>query len=92
MAPPPAADLWNAFETVIERTESELLAHYAAYDSAIGGGRLHLSGAGPVVFLLVHERAKVAELRRDLEQAGAEVLPARTLTRAEALALEIEGE
>ena len=88
-APPPAADLWNAFETVIERTESELLAHYAAYDAAIGGGRLHLSGAGPAVFLLVHERAKVAELRRDLEGAGAEVFAARTLPRAEVLAVEV---
>ena len=91
-APPPASDLWNAFEAVIERTESELLANYAAYAASLGGLPLHLTGSGPAIFLLVHERAKVTELRRDLAQAGAEVLPARTLSRAEALALEIEGE
>ena len=91
-APPPASDLWNAFEAVIERTESELLANYAAYAATLGGLPLHLTGSGPAIFLLAHERAKVTELRRDLEQAGAEVLPARTLSRAEALAQEIEGE
>ena len=86
-APPPTRDLWNAFEAVIERTESELLAHYGAYAAALGGVPLHLTGTGPAVFLLIHERAKGAELRRDLEQAGAEVFAARTLTRAEALAI-----
>lgn len=86
-APPPARDLWNAFEAVIERTESELLAHYGAYAAALGGVPLHLTGTGPAVFLLVHERARGADLRRDLEQAGAEAIPARTLTRAEALAI-----
>ncbi len=85
--PPPTGDLWNAFEAVIERTESELLAHYGAYASALGGVPLHLTGTGPAVFLLIHERAKAAELRRDLEQAGAEVFTARTMTRAEALAI-----
>ena len=63
-APPPARDLWNAFEAVIERTESELLAHYAAYASSLGGVPLHLTGTGPAVFLLVHERAKMPGLRR----------------------------
>ncbi len=87
-APPPAGDLWNVFEGVIERTESELLANYAAYAAALGGPPLHLTGSGPAVFLLAHERAKVSELRRDLEQAGAEVLPASTLSRAKALAIE----
>ena len=46
-APPPARDLWNAFEAVIERTESELLAHYAAYASSLGGVPLHLTVAAP---------------------------------------------
>ena len=90
-APPPARDLWNAFEAVIERTESELLAHYAAYASALGGAPLHLTGTGPAVFLLVHERAKATELRRDLEQHGAEAIQARTLKRAEALAITEEA-
>ncbi len=90
-APPPTGDLWNAFEAVIERTESELLAHYGAYASALGGVPLHLTGTGPTVFLLIHERAKGAELRRDLEQAGAEAIAARTLTRAEALAITEEA-
>jgi 4-diphosphocytidyl-2-C-methyl-D-erythritol kinase len=89
-APPPTADLWNAFEAVVERTESELLAHYGAYAAAVGGAPLHLAGAGPAVFLLAHERARVAELRRDLEAAGATVLPAQTLARAAALAIEEE--
>jgi 4-diphosphocytidyl-2-C-methyl-D-erythritol kinase len=91
-APPPASDLWNAFEAVVERTESELLANYGAFAAALGGLPLHLAGAGPTVFVLVHERAKLPELRRDLEQAGAEVLAARTLSRADALAIEAEGE
>ena len=90
-APPPARDLWNAFEAVIERTESELLAHYAAYASSLGGVPLHLTGSGPVVFLLVHERARMTELRRDLEQHGAEAISARTLKRAEALAITEEA-
>lgn len=87
-APPPTADLWNAFEGVVERTESELLAHYGAYAAVVGGAPLHLTGAGPAVFLLAHERAKVAELRRDLEAEGATVLPASTLPRAAALAVQ----
>ncbi len=90
-APPPARDLWNAFEAVIERTESELLAHYAAYASSLGGVPLHLTGTGPAVFLLVHERAKMPDLRRDLEQHGAEAIAARTLTRAEAIAITEEA-
>ena len=86
-APPPTADLWNAFEHVVERTESELLAHYGAYAAVVGGAPLHLTGAGPSVFLLAHERAKVAELRRDLEGEGATVFPAQTLSRADSLAI-----
>ena len=88
-APPPVGDLHNAFEEVIERTESELLASYAACAATLGGLRLHLTGSGPAVFLLIHERAKAAELRRDAEGAGFEALPARTLPRAEALALDL---
>ena len=86
-APPPSSDLSNAFEDVIERSESELLAHFGAYAAVVGGAPLHLSGAGPAAFLLAHDRAKVSELRRDLEAAGAEVFAARTLPRAEALAI-----
>ena len=89
-APPPTADLWNAFEGIVERTESELLAHYGAYAAVLGGAPLHLTGAGPAVFLLAHEHARVAELRRDLEGEGATVLPARTLPRAASLAIEEE--
>lgn len=91
-APPPSGDLWNAFETVIERTESELLANYAAYAGVLGGLPLHLTGTGPAVFLLTHEQAKVGELRHALEQVGAEVLPSRTLARAGASAIDIEAE
>lgn len=89
-APPPTGDLWNAFEAVVERTESELLAHYGAYAAAVGGAPLHLTGAGPAVYLLAHERARVAELRRDLEAAGATVFAAETLPRGAALAIEEE--
>jgi 4-diphosphocytidyl-2-C-methyl-D-erythritol kinase len=86
-APPPARDLRNAFEGVVQRTESELLAHYAAYEAA-GAPQLHLCGAGPAVYLLVHENAKASELRRDYEAAGAEVFDARSLPRAAATAIE----
>ncbi len=84
-APPPAGDLVNAFEAAIERSDAELLAHYAVYRAA-GAPTLHLCGAGPAVYLLVYERAKRAELVEAFRARGALVLPARTLGRAEALA------
>ena len=86
-APPPTNDLVNVFERVIERTQPELVAHYAAY-AAAGAPRLHLCGAGPAVFLLVTEGAKVAELRRDFGATGATVIEARTLPRPAALRVE----
>ena len=85
-APPPARDLSNAFEAVVERTEPELVAHYAAY-AAAGAPQLHLCGAGPALYLLLPENAQPSALRRDLERAGAEVIEARTLPRADALAI-----
>jgi len=86
-APPPTNDLVNAFEAVIERTEPELVAHYAAYGHA-GAMRMHLCGAGPAVYLWVREVAKVSELRRDFEGVGATVFDVRTMGRAAALAVE----
>ena len=86
-APPPTNDLVNVFERVIERTQPELVAHYAAYGAA-GAPRLHLCGAGPAVFLLVTEGARVAELRRDFGVTGATVIEAHTLPRAVALRVE----
>lgn len=86
-APPPTADLINAFEAVVERTEPELVAHYAKYHAA-GAPRLHLCGSGPAVFMLVLEGAKVQELRREFRAQGATVMEARTLPRAAALAVE----
>lgn len=86
-APPPAADLTNAFEAVVERTEPELIAHYARYHAA-GAPRLHLCGAGPAVFMLVMDGAKMQELRRIFRTEGATVIEARTLPRAAALAVE----
>ncbi len=86
-APPPTNDLVNVFERVIERTQPELVAHYAVY-SAAGAPRLHLCGAGPAVFLLVTEGAKIAELRRDFGVTGATVIEAHTLPRAAALNIE----
>ncbi len=85
-APPPTNDLVNAFEAVVERTETELVAHYASYRAA-GAPQLHLCGAGPAVYVLVHEGARVAELRRDIEALGALVLEARTMPRPKALAI-----
>jgi 4-diphosphocytidyl-2-C-methyl-D-erythritol kinase len=92
-APPPTNDLVNAFEAVIERSEPELVAHYAGYGAATARTpRFHLCGAGPALYLLLHEEALFAELRRDFERAGARVLEARTLPRAEALRVErVEG-
>ena len=86
-APPPTNDLVNAFERVIERTQPELVAHYAAYGAA-GAPRLHLCGAGPAVFMLVTEGAKIAELRRDFGATGATVIEARTLPRPAATKIE----
>lgn len=84
-APPPTADLINVFEAVIERTDPELVAHYAAY-AAAGAPRLHLCGSGPAVFLLIHQAAKVHELQRAFAPTGATIIEARTLGRAAALA------
>jgi 4-diphosphocytidyl-2C-methyl-D-erythritol kinase len=86
-APPPTNDLINAFESVIERTNPELVAHFAAYSRA-AAPRLHLCGAGPAVYMFVREQARSALLRRDFEQLGATVFEARTLTRAAALEVE----
>jgi len=85
-APPPTADLVNAFERVIERTEPELVAHYARYGQA-GALRLHLCGAGPAVFLFIREDAKASQLRRDFRAEGATVFEARTLGRAAATSI-----
>lgn len=86
-APPPTGDLVNAFEAVIERTEPELVAHYARYAQA-GALQLHLCGSGPAVFLFIREDAKAAELRRDFRAVGATVFEARTLGRQIATAIE----
>jgi 4-diphosphocytidyl-2C-methyl-D-erythritol kinase len=77
----------NTFERVIERTEPELVAHYARYAQA-GALQLHLTGAGPAVYLFIHEGAKAAELRRDFRAVGATVFEAQTLRRDAALAVE----
>lgn len=87
-APPPANDLTNAFESVIERMKPELVAHYGAY-ATVSAPRLHLCGAGPAVYLLVHQRAKLSELRNGLEHVGATVFEAHTITRSEATKIEI---
>lgn len=84
-APPPTNDLVNVFEAVVERTDAELLAHYASYRAA-GAPQLHLCGAGPAVYVFVREGARVADLRRGFEALGARVFEARTLPRAQALA------
>ena len=86
-APPPTNDLVNTFEAVVERTESELVAHYARY-ARTGIPRFHLCGAGPAIYCFVHEHARVRDLRAELEAVGAEVLVAETRPRARALAME----
>jgi 4-diphosphocytidyl-2-C-methyl-D-erythritol kinase len=88
-APPPARDLVNAFEAVIERSDPELLMHYVSYRAA-GAPQLHLCGAGPTLFVLVSKRAQLAALRRGFEAAGAEVIETATLPRAEATAVTVE--
>lgn len=85
-APPPTNDLVNVFEALVERTDAELLAHYASYRAA-GAPQLHLCGAGPAVYVFVREGARVADLRRGFEALGARVFEARTLGRAQALAV-----
>lgn len=89
-APPPTADLVNAFEAAVERSDPELVAHYATLRS-VGAPHLHLCGAGPTVYALVQEDVRASALRRDLESTGARVIEARTLPRAAALAVVSEG-
>ncbi len=86
-APPPTNDLVNTFEAVIERTDAELVAHYSSFRSA-GAPQLHLCGSGPAVFFFVREGARAADLRRGIEALGALAFEARTLPRAQALAIE----
>jgi 4-diphosphocytidyl-2-C-methyl-D-erythritol kinase len=85
-APPPTADLVNAFEAAVERSDPELVAHYATL-RASGAPHLHLCGAGPTVYALVQEDVRASALRRDLEATGARVIEARTLGREAALAI-----
>ena len=85
-APPPPRDMVNAFEAVVERTEAELVAHYAAYGAA-AASPLRLCGAGPALYLPVEGEARIGDLRRELRAAGAEVIEARTLPRERALAV-----
>lgn len=85
-APPPTNDLVNVFESVIERADAELVAHYSSFRVA-GAPQLHLCGAGPAVWVFVREGARVADLRRGFEALGARVFEAHTLPRAEALTI-----
>ncbi len=85
-APPPAADLRNSFEAVVERTDAELVACFSMFRGA-GAPQLHLSGAGPAVFAFIQQDVKAQALRRDLEAVGARVFEVRTLGRADALAM-----
>lgn len=86
-APPPTSDLVNTFERAIERSDPELVAHYARY-AQTGALQLHLCGAGPAVYLFIREDARASELRRDFRSVGATVFEARTLRREAALAIE----
>lgn len=90
-APPPTSDLVNAFERAVERSDPELVAHYARYAQA-GALQLHLCGAGPAVFLFIREDARASELRRDFRALGATVFEARTLGRERATAVETLSE
>ena len=85
-APPPTNDLVNAFESSIERTDVELLAHYAAFRAA-GAPQLHLCGSGPAVYTLIKEGIRIAQFRQAFEAVGARVFEAHTVPRAQALAL-----
>jgi hypothetical protein len=63
------------------------------YGGASFNARIHLCGAGPAVYMFIHQNAKAAELRRDFEATGAEVFEARTITRAASTAIErLEGQ
>lgn len=85
-APPPTNDLVNVFEASIERTDAELLAHYATFRAA-GAPQLHLCGSGPAVYTLINEGIRIAQFRQAFEAVGAQVFEAHTTTRAHALAL-----
>ena len=61
-----------------------------AFHRAAGGRpRFHLTGAGDTVFMFLYQDANVPRLKRDFERAGARVIEARTLPRAEALAVDV---
>ena len=78
--PPPATDLVNAFESVIERTNQTLVERYGSYSEA-GALKLHLSGSGPSVFMFLHPGADVASLTRIFENIGGRCFPVQTLPR-----------
>ena len=89
-APPPVNDLVNTFEGVVERSEPELLAHYASYRKS-GVPQIHLCGSGPMVYLLVSDLAKVKALRHDFEMLGADVIDTRTLGHRDAVAIQSDA-
>ncbi|HIE83520.1 MAG TPA: hypothetical protein EYQ00_06570 [Dehalococcoidia bacterium] len=78
--PPPTTDLVNAFESVIERTNSTLVERYRSY-SDVGALKLHLSGSGPSVFMFLHPEANVASLTRSFENIGGRCYPVQALPR-----------
>lgn len=86
-AAPSTSELVNVFEAIVERTETELVAHYSSYRTALSGHQVHLCGSGPTLYVLVQKNFQISELRHRLEGAGATVLEARTLPRQDALSL-----
>ena len=78
--PPPTTDLVNAFESVIERTNSTLVERYRSY-SDVGALKLHLSGSGPSVFMFLHPEANVTSLTRSFENIGGRCYPVQALPR-----------
>ena len=78
--PPPATDLVNTFESVIERTNQTLVQRYGSY-SEVGALKLHLSGSGPSVFMFLHPEADITSLTRDFENIGGRCFSVQTLSR-----------
>ncbi len=81
------SDLYNAFQRVAYAVFEELSVYRDALMAA-GARRVHLAGSGPTLFALGPDEAAARAMHERLHLPAAQALVVRTLTAAEARAME----
>jgi 4-diphosphocytidyl-2-C-methyl-D-erythritol kinase len=81
------ADLYNAFQRVAYAVFEELNVYRDALLAA-GARRVHLAGSGPALFVLGPDEGAARAVHERLNPPGEQALVVRTLTAAEARAME----